>query len=183
MIKIIKRYPTEEELIFWGAQEEGDYGPMDTLVREIKEEFSLVLGQENLFAPDDFIDDLKLEILKNYKIYGDFLSIINTTRKGKPRIYTSIDSAYKISLNKELFKDAEKYLNSGKKIINEGNLTISSLDNIVGGNPLCAWSTGEIISDMFDVPIPNPENNLIIPLSKNIKSSYADYRKDFSFKK
>jgi len=148
-----------------GAQEKKDKSPYDTLVRELKEEFS-----------PSFVHSLQKEILQKAQPYKDFLSIFQT-----PYEYVSIDSVYHSVIDRALFEEAENQIKKGKKLVREGLVKIVSLEDLVNGEPLTAWSTGEIISDIFNVKIPNPDQAVSIPMLTPIRDSHQAYREDFEY--
>lgn len=161
-----------------GAQEEGDRGPRETLEREIGEEFELT--DEGIWAPREFIHNLRDEVIQHTTHYKDFLSVCRQS-SGAPKDYTSIDSAYLAAIPSKLFGEVEGQLKAGCRIVNEGNLAIVTLDELMEGIPLTAWSTGEIIGSIFEAELPNPEDVVSIPLEASVRRKHSDYREMFLY--
>ena len=162
-----------------GAEEKGDKNPKHTLERELNEEISFAEGN---FAPEGFINSLREEVIRQVRYYGTFESFFLSYPNGLKRNYASIDTVYISDIDKEIFKKAEDFLRIGKSLVSEGSIGTFSLEGIREGDPLTAWDTGKIISDIYSVPIPNPDNVFCRRLKIGELEDYEKMRQLFSFK-
>ena len=179
-----------------GGQSQEDKSPRDLLCREIHEEFSLkdreagaydqtvsdIVGDgqgapiiQN-FAPKEDIDVIRNNMLDNLRPYSDFLVSIPAYKK-KPQ-FQILFGVYSWEIPEGVFKIAERNINQGKSLVNEGFLTISDLDGIVQGMPLTAWGTGLILEDFFNINVPNKEGVSLKKLGFP-KDSFEEYKGEF----
>ncbi|HLC77872.1 MAG TPA: hypothetical protein VJH92_02000 [Candidatus Nanoarchaeia archaeon] len=162
-----------------GAEDDKDRGARQTLERELEEEFAWN-GQKS--PNKGFIDDLRQEISKNAVYHGVFESFFLSYPGGPRKNYSSIDTAYISEIDRDVFDKVGDYLKLGLRISTEGNLALIDLNQLRSGEVLTAWDTGKILSDIYGVPIPNPDNVFCRKLKIDEIKDYTASREKFYFK-
>ena len=181
-----------------GGQGKEDTSPFQLLKREIEEEFRIekeqakpydknfadVVGsgkgapEVTSFASVEDINLVRAALLKDIKPYCDFLVSL-PPYKTKPA-FNIIFSAYQVHLSKEAFECARRNLTGGRSLVSEGFLRITDIRELEQGRMLPAWAAGVILSDFYNVNIPNPEGVQCIKLGQP-KPSMQDYFKEYDY--
>lgn len=186
-----------------GGKKPDDYSPEYTIRREINEEVSLseneapdsAVAQDAgvktfetpiiaRYASREHIDAFRESLLQTMVPYQDFLmdfSGYKNHEKG-PKLFfpLSVFSVFHSRIPQELFEIARGNLNEGRSLVNDGFLRITSLDELVSGNPLCAWATGRVLDYHFKLEIPNPEGITATPIGMP-RDCFKDYLVDFKY--
>ena len=173
-----------------------DSSPYGVLVRELKEEFTIlqeeaiddnlidILGKNpgpqrvKKFASRRDISLIKKGIIKNLSPFQDFLAKIPSL-EGSPA-FLAIYSVFLSRLPYNIFKCAKENIEKGKGVKCEGYTVIASLDDLKSGKVLTAWGTSPIIGCYAKTTIPNPEGINAIPLGVPRKL-FSDYSMEFEY--
>lgn len=171
-----------------GAEEKGDVSPYDTMVREVIEEINIDPPKREEFASEKLISELRRQTIANLVHFKDFLSnTLVPPKQGQTKgaTYLSIDSVFYSQVGQGLFEDTKEQIQRRKRILTEGNLVAVTLSEIEKGNPLTAWTTGEILEDYFRVEILNPDRVVSVPLKFNSRGEWPHerYREFFEYSK
>lgn len=171
---------------FYGKN--SDKSPWETVSREIKEEFSgskaaaeeMSFSQEHRFAS---LTDIELvrNALLNAVPMQDYL-IDQPDPKEESRSYC-IQSVFKASIPRKVMGVVEYNLSQKKSLINEGVLSIKTLDELVAGSPLTQGITGLIIGYNEGAVLPHCFKDLytFAPIGKP-REGYEAYSDIFQYK-
>jgi len=165
-----------------------DKSPLETLTREIKEEFSglkaaaeeMSASQEHTFAPVAEIEFVRLALLKNTPFQDYFLNYRDA--KDNSVVYVIL-SAFMVSISKEVVDCVKNNLSKGKSLTNEGFLAVKNITELIAGDPLTQGITGLVISQREGVFIPHCLKDLFTfaPVGKP-RDSYESYSDVFQYR-
>ena len=186
-----------------GGKKPQDYSPELVVRREIQGEVSIEAENEadelvaqdagvatfeipkiTKYASNSDVDAFRSYILDSMLPYQDFLMDFTGFKSNpeapKLKLPQAIFSIFYSRVDQDLFEMVRQNLQQGRSLVNDGFLRITSLDELVSGNPLCAWATGRILEYHFKMEIPNPEGIIATPMG-NPRASFQDYLNEFSF--
>ena len=163
---------------------DNDQSPLDTSLREIKEEFSgkkasaeeMSANQEHIFAPLAEVEFVR-SALSKLEPSQDYLLHYPDT-KDNSSVY-AIFSVFRASISKKVISVVKNNLSAGKSLTNEGFLAVKTKDELVAGKPWTQGITGLVIGQMSGVVLPYCFNDLFTfaPIGKprNSYEAYSDY--------
>lgn len=186
-----------------GGKKPDDYSPEYLVRREINEEVSLTENEApdsavaqdagvktfetptiREYAPESDINAFRESLLQTMVPYQDFLmdftGYINHAEGPTLFFPLLVFSVFHSRIPQELFEIARENINEGRSLVNDGFLRITSLDELVSGNPLCAWATGRVLEYHFNERIPNPEGITATPIGMP-RDCFKDYLVDFEY--
>lgn len=182
-------YPRKEWVGFLnplgGNYENGDVSPFSLLEREVREEMSDEEKKFGNFATQE-ADILKQAILRNIQPYRDFVivdPIIEKNKNSTKEQRSAIISFYYSPVSKELIDNAKEVLNSGRRLVSEGDGgNIVSIDEILSGKKYLAWSNPFMMKYFLGKNIPYSREGEAEPIGMP-RHSLSDYLSDFEYLK
>lgn len=186
-----------------GGKKLEDFSPESLVRREIQEEVYLkpneapdiLVAQDagvttfetpkiTQFASQSEIDELRAYFLNNMYPHQDFLmDFSGFLIEGGPKLKSpyAVFSIFRANLPIQIFNRVVRAnLSQGKSLVNDGFLRITTLDELVSGNPLCAWATGKVLENYFGREIPSPQAITATPIGMP-RTSFQDYLNDFEY--
>ena len=159
-----------------------DYNPWDTMRREIWEEVKNPKNEKG-FASHALIKDLRNQMQHTLRPIAEYFSVVRVPPRADGSgvfDYVSIDTTWLSNLPFELFDEVTNAMKKGRRIINEGNLTQVTVEELVSGQRLCAWDSGIMMADYLQAPIPNPNRVIAtkFPTANIARQNYYHYRED-----
>ncbi len=120
-----------------GGNPTKDFSPLETLVREVNEEFDPEEvknpGNGKIFAPFEDINLINNSLLLKAEPFADFYIRVLKEIPGASKPYSAIFSAYITKIPQEVFEMARQHIKDGKKIVTEGLLGISNIECLKKG--------------------------------------------------
>ena len=174
-----------------GNRDAQDAGPEETLLRELREEFSgsapgqersrhveEILGEHRppepgAFANEEDIDVLRETIIKRIKPYASFSCRVPSFPGGPRQPYTVTNSVFIAVIPRAVFEMARKNIIAGRGMLNEGHLFIAAFDELARGTILTAHDSGVVLSASLGIELPNPEHVSCRELGK-VAERYPD---------
>jgi hypothetical protein len=169
-----------------------EVSPLDTLCREIREEFSgaralegEMASQQNIekFAKQKDIDyvrwallDIDLSQSQDYFLYHP--------GQGDAQGALVIQSVYRAKdVTEDAIEIVKHYSETGKALSNEGLVVVKSLDEIREGRPFCQGITGLVIGQTEGIHIKNSLDDLFVCAPIGLpRSSYEAYSDIFQYR-
>lgn len=112
----------------------------------------MAAGQQHSFANPEEIDMLRNSLLEMEPFQDYFLH--QPGPSDKPPMYV-IQSVYKVNIPRLVMDLVKSNLNRGNSLTNEGFLAVSTLDDLVAGNPMTQGITGLVIGHVEGVTVPH----------------------------
>jgi len=165
-----------------GNHESVDRSPWGILEREVTEEVAVKQGEEQNFAPENLILNLRREILQNAKPWGDFLVKDPPYARDRPAV-DALVSMYESNIPSDLLWEVAKVIPKGKRIVTEGVACICTPEDLVTGKIRLANVAPAILTPYFGVALPNPHMAVAFSLRTPIRDTLAQYLVDFDYKK
>ncbi|MBI2046554.1 hypothetical protein HYT26_00115 [Candidatus Pacearchaeota archaeon] len=175
-----------------------DKSPYGLAERELKEEFSMnstekefdpsikdIIGtgpipKRGLMAPEQCISSLKNAVLSNLIPYQDFLAITPELAGRIP--FNMVISVYSSKISQDIFENARKNLNAGREVKVDGHSRITTIEELLKGEPLIIPAIGSVIENYLNVKdrIPKPEKVGVYPMGLP-RASFKDYFSEFIY--
>lgn len=162
-----------------------DFTPWDILKRELIEEITIPITRDAEYADREDLNSIRNLILANAEPWADFLIIDPAKRDDfdltKPgRLREAVTSIYTSEIPRQAVDHIIKVLRAGKKFVSEGELTVTTIDDLVSGNQLLAWTAPCIVGHYLAEDLPNPHDAEVVLLGQP-RFSLMDYVKDFDY--
>ena len=165
--------------ILGGNPNYADNSPLETILREINEEFSHEITNET-WANQKDIFSIRESILENLKPFLDFYFDVGQI-EGGDLPYKAIFSAFSSEISQNVMETARKNIIQGKKLVSEGWVGIHYPQQLaIAGERSTARGTAPIVGDFFKINIPYPNEIKVEKLSVP-KQSYGNYESDFVY--
>lgn len=158
--------------LFGGNYEEGDQSPWGLFSREVTEEFSY--RNERLFASEEDINAIRHEILGRAIPYKDFYVSYDNVDSGSVLIY----GVFLSRINQDVFELAKSNINSGKKIVCEGDARVVGLDDLVSKKFLLIPPAQKVMEEFIGTKISSLEGLNVGCIGKP-RDSFTDYLSEF----
>jgi hypothetical protein len=157
-----------------------DDSPLDTLIRELREEFSINKNVDLIYASEKDISIIRESIITNILPFKDYLVSFPSVEGGQP--FSSIHCVFHALIPEDIFEIARTNINENKKIKNEGIERVCSLKDLEIGKVKMAWASGLITGDYCRTDIPNYKG-LDIEIIGTPRKSFEYYKGDFIYTK
>lgn|SRR3989344_2186749 len=164
-----------------GGNPTRDNSPLETLSREIGEEFNFeeALKVHKICTSSEEIDTLRDSLIYKVKPFADFYIRVlkEIPRASKP--YSAIYSAYNTTISQKIFEMTRQNLKQGRKMVGEGLLGILGINDLKSGR-ITAHGTPFILGAYLNLELPH----FCDMISENIgtpREKYKDYEDDFEY--
>lgn len=153
-----------------GNKNENDISPHFTLSRELCEEIEPSNKYKESFAPREDLVLIREAILNssNLKPWVSFLVTIPCVDGGLDKDLNVYGNTYLSTLPEDAFALAREHIAQGKRITNEGDACVVTLDELLRGKVLFAYANGVILDrflrehySLHREIIPNPEKVIV----------------------
>lgn len=182
-----------------GNNSPNDFSPQGLVERELKEEFSTYSAEKEfdpsiketigtgpvpkigrLIASGRDISLLKNNILSNLVEYQDFLAVMPEMEKRLP--YNVLISVFSSIIDQEIFENARKNLNSGREVKVDGHSRITTIEELLKGEPLAVPAIGRVMEKYLNLKdrIPKPEKAGVYSIGFP-RDSFKDYFSEFKY--
>lgn len=183
-----------------GTPNKDDKSPLETLLRELAEEFRIeteqvkefdpalvkTLGsgppapQVTRFASESDIEQVKESIIRTLVPYRD---VILGVPAYPPRpTYKILFHVYAATISEEVVTTVRRNLDQHKSLVSEGFLRLTDLHEVQNGTIGTAWATGPVLGSFFKAKMPNPDGITAEEIGLP-RESYNAYESDFLIKK
>ncbi|MDP3881865.1 MAG: hypothetical protein Q8Q31_03225 [Nanoarchaeota archaeon] len=170
------------------AGKDSDVSPLETVRREIGEEFSgkkaaegemAALQQHNFAKPSD-IRRVR-EALLDMEPFQDYL-LHHPGPEDKPQIYV-IQSVYRVNVPRKVMELVKENLSQGRSITNEGLLAVHTLQDIQQGRPMAQGITGLVMGHAEGISVPHcfQDAFTFAPIGKP-RNAYLMYTDNFEYR-
>ncbi len=188
-----------------GGNANGHSSPLDTIIRELHEELQDEhISEETIGAIANLKDKRSYALNESKKIGENAVSLnlrrafrdavigsltplrdyfvnvdgskINSKDKNRKFIY----SFFVAGIDNALFYEIADELGKGLELRNEGLTRVIGESELKRGSFRGAWGAAAIVGDILRLDIPEYDWIHVEPLG-NIRNSYQDYKKDFSY--
>ena len=202
-----REYPVTvfvEHYVPIGGNANGHSSPLDTVTKELYEEFQDEHFSEETIGSLANLRDKSAYVQKSFKIgenaisqsvrinfrnaviedltpIKDYLVTLDGNKvKAKEKEINFIYSFFRTKIANPMFYEVADQLHAGKELRNEGLTRVVNEFELVKGTIRGAWGASTIVGDILGLNIPEYDWIHVEPMG-NLRSSYQDYKKDFSY--
>jgi|SRR3989344_4047803 len=193
---------------FIGGNTQKDASPLDTLKRELQEEFNSTstdstetagsifglkspqayVRNDSYLAGRRYVDlelmqELRNAVIKNIVTYNDFLVGLKKEYMDTEKDLKEITSVFLSEIDNELFNRIGLELKDGKQITNEGFARIVTSEELKSGNPRGAWGYSTMIGNILGIKVPEYDFIDVTSLNQKPKQSYKEYKSEFEYER
>ena len=165
------------------AERDSGKGPLDTLIREIREEIDpSAINTEQSWADSKDIQTVQEAILKNLAAFQDFyMQVPDLKEQGGRPAHNWIGSLYIAKVSNEIIDIVAENIKNGRRLLTEGYAGVTDINALESGRDKIAHSSGLILSYAFDRNIPCLATGATLKPIGMPRKSFSDYFPEFDY--